>query len=87
MKEIVRVHASSGTTGKPTTVGYTRNDLEVWKEVVARCFTMCGIGTDDIMQWLMATGFLPAGWAHYGAEEVGASVIPISGETRAVNFS
>ena len=80
MKEIVRVHASSGTTGKPTTVGYTRNDLEVWKEVVARCFTMCGIGTEDIMQVAYGYGLFTGGLgAHYGAEEVGASVIPISG--------
>ena len=80
MKEIVRVHASSGTTGKPTTVGYTRNDLEVWKEVVARCFTMCGIGSDDIMQVAYGYGLFTGGLgAHYGAEEVGASVIPISG--------
>ena len=80
MKKIVRVHASSGTTGKPTTVGYTRNDLEVWKEVVARCFTMCGIGSDDIMQVAYGYGLFTGGLgAHYGAEEVGASVIPISG--------
>ena len=80
MKDIVRVHASSGTTGKPTTVGYTRNDLEVWKEVVARCFTMCGIGSDDIMQVAYGYGLFTGGLgAHYGAEEVSASVIPISG--------
>ncbi len=80
MKDIVRVHASSGTTGKPTTVGYTRHDLEVWKEVVARCFTMCGIGKDDIMQVAYGYGLFTGGLgAHYGAEEVGASVIPISG--------
>lgn len=80
MKKIVRVHASSGTTGKPTTVGYTRNDLEVWKEVVARCFTMCGIGSDDIMQVAYGYGLFTGGLgAHYGAEEVSASVIPISG--------
>ena len=80
MKDIVRVHASSGTTGKPTTVGYTRNALEVWKEVVARCFTMCGIGSDDIMQVAYGYGLFTGGLgAHYGAEEVGASVIPISG--------
>ena len=80
MKDIVRVHASSGTTGKPTTVGYTRNDIEIWKEVVARCFTMCGIGKDDIMQVAYGYGLFTGGLgAHYGAEEVGASVIPISG--------
>lgn len=80
MKEIVRIHASSGTTGKPTTVGYTRNDLATWKEVVSRCFTMCGIGTDDVMQVAYGYGLFTGGLgAHYGAEEVGASVIPISG--------
>ncbi len=80
MKEIVRIHASSGTTGKPTTVGYTRNDLEIWKEVVSRSFSMCGIGTDDVMQVAYGYGLFTGGLgAHYGAEEVGASVIPISG--------
>lgn len=80
MKEIVRVHASSGTTGKPTTVGYTNHDINVWKEVVARSFSMCGIGTDDIMQVAYGYGLFTGGLgAHYGAEEVGASVIPISG--------
>lgn len=80
MKEIVRVHASSGTTGKPTTVGYTRNDLNTWKEAVARCFTMSGIGTDDVMQIAYGYGLFTGGLGvHYGAEEVGASVIPISG--------
>lgn len=80
MQEIVRVHASSGTTGKPTTVGYTRNDLNVWKEAVARCFTMCGIGADDVMQIAYGYGLFTGGLGvHYGAEEVGASAIPISG--------
>lgn len=80
MREIVRIHASSGTTGKPTTVGYTRGDIEVWKEVVARSFTMCGIGADDVMQVAYGYGLFTGGLgAHYGAEEVGASVIPISG--------
>ncbi|MHB9056453.1 MAG: phenylacetate--CoA ligase family protein [Paludibacteraceae bacterium] len=80
MKDIVRVHASSGTTGKPTTVGYTRHDLDIWKEVVARCFTMSDIGKDDIMQIAYGYGLFTGGLGvHYGAEEVGASVIPISG--------
>lgn len=80
MKDIVRVHASSGTTGKPTTVGYTRHDLEIWKEVVARCFSMSDIGKEDIMQIAYGYGLFTGGLgAHYGAEEVGASVIPISG--------
>ena len=50
MKDIVRVHGSSGTTGKPTTVGYTKKDIKIWKEVVARCFTMCGVDQHDIVQ-------------------------------------
>ncbi|HHT22632.1 MAG TPA: phenylacetate--CoA ligase [Bacteroidales bacterium] len=80
MKEIVRVHASSGTTGKPTTVGYTRNDLKIWKEAVARCFTMSGIGVEDTIQVAYGYGLFTGGLGvHYGAEEVGASVIPISG--------
>ena len=80
MKEIVRVHASSGTTGKPTTVGYTQGDVEVWKEVVARCFTMCGIDCNDVMQIAYGYGLFTGGLgAHYGAENVGATVIPISG--------
>ncbi len=80
MKEIVRVHASSGTTGKPTTVGYTRNDLKIWKEAVARCFTMSGIGVEDTIQIAYGYGLFTGGLGvHYGAEEVGASVIPISG--------
>ena len=80
MKDIVRVHGSSGTTGKPTTVGYTRKDIEIWKELVARCFTMCGIDSHDIMQISYGYGLFTGGLgAHYGAEEVGCSVIPISG--------
>lgn len=80
MKEIVRVHASSGTTGKPTTVGYTKKDINVWKEVVARSFSMCGVDTDDVMQIAYGYGLFTGGLgAHYGAEKIGASVIPISG--------
>lgn len=80
MKEIVRVHASSGTTGKPTTVGYTKNDIENWREVVARCLTMAGIATDDIMQVSYGYGLFTGGLGvHYGAETVGCSVVPISG--------
>ena len=75
MKEIVRVHASSGTTGKPTTVGYTHQDIENWREVVARCLTMSGI-----MQISYGYGLFTGGMGvHYGAETVGCSVIPISG--------
>lgn len=80
MKDIVRVHGSSGTTGKPTTVGYTRNDIEVWSEVVARCLSMAGITADDTMQVAYGYGLFTGGLgAHYGAERVGCSVIPISG--------
>ncbi len=80
MKEIVRVHASSGTTGKPTTVGYTKNDIENWREVLARCLAMAGISSDDILQVSYGYGLFTGGLGvHYGAETVGATVIPISG--------
>jgi phenylacetate-CoA ligase len=80
MSEIVRVHASSGTTGKPTTVGYTRHDLQIWSEVVARCFAMCGINRHDIVHIAYGYGLFTGGLgAHYGAEKMGCTVIPISG--------
>ena len=80
MKDIVRVHASSGTTGKPTTVGYTKNDIENWREVLARCLAMAGISSDDTMQVSYGYGLFTGGLGvHYGAETVGATVIPISG--------
>lgn len=80
MKDIVRVHASSGTTGKPTTVGYTQRDIDNWREVVARCLTQCGIYNDDIMQISYGYGLFTGGLGvHYGAENVGCSVIPVSG--------
>ena len=80
MTEIVRVHASSGTTGKPTTVGYTKNDIENWQEIVARCLATCGIEKQDIMQVSYGYGLFTGGLGvHYGAEKVGCTVIPISG--------
>ncbi len=80
MKDIVRVHASSGTTGKPTTVGYTKNDIENWREVLARCLSMAGISENDIMQVSYGYGLFTGGLGvHYGAETVGTTVIPISG--------
>jgi len=80
MTDIVRVHASSGTTGKPTTVGYTANDIENWRETVARCLTMSGIASDDIMQVSYGYGLFTGGMGvHYGAETVGCTVVPISG--------
>jgi phenylacetate-CoA ligase len=78
--EVVRLHASSGTTGKPTVVGYTKNDLDMWSEVMARSLSMAGISKADIMQIAYGYGLFTGGLGvHYGAEKVGASVIPISG--------
>lgn len=78
--EIVRVHASSGTTGKPTVLGYTRKDLQTWSEVVARSLTMAGVGKADIIQVAYGYGLFTGGLGiHYGSEKVGAGVIPISG--------
>ncbi len=80
MKDIVRVHGSSGTTGKPTTVGYTRNDIESWKEVAARCFSMAGVTPKDVVQVSYGYGLFTGGLgAHHGAETIGCSVIPMSG--------
>ena len=80
LHEIVRVHASSGTTGKPTTVGYTKADIDNWREVVARCLTMAGVGKEDIMQISYGYGLFTGGLGvHYGAETVGCTVVPISG--------
>ncbi|MEG0011996.1 MAG: phenylacetate--CoA ligase [Muribaculaceae bacterium] len=77
--QIVRLHASSGTTGKPTVVGYTKNDLEMWSEVLARSLTMAGISNKDIVQVAYGYGLFTGGIGmHYGVEKVGASVIPIS---------
>jgi Coenzyme F390 synthetase len=79
MKDIVRVHASSGTTGKPTVVGYTRNDLEVWSECLARSFSAFGATKDDFFHVSYGYGLFTGGLgAHYGAEKLGASVIPMS---------
>ncbi|MEI6847800.1 MAG: phenylacetate--CoA ligase [Chlorobiaceae bacterium] len=76
---IVRLHASSGTTGKSTVVGYTRNDIQMWSEVVARSLTMAGVTASDIIQIAYGYGLFTGGLGiHYGAEKVGASVIPIS---------
>ncbi len=82
--EIVRLHASSGTTGKATVVGYTRRDIEVWQECVARCLTMAGVGIGDKVQVAYGYGMFTGGLGlHYGAENLGATVIPISaGNTR-----
>ncbi len=77
--EIVRIHASSGTTGKATVVGYTRRDLDIWAECVARCFSMAGVGKDDIVQVAYGYGLFTGGLgAHGGAEKIGATVVPMS---------
>lgn len=77
--QIVRVHASSGTTGKATVVGYTRRDIEIWAECVSRSMTMAGVGKDDIIQIAYGYGLFTGGLgAHYGAEHLGATVVPMS---------
>jgi phenylacetate-CoA ligase len=80
MRDVVRIHASSGTTGKPTTVGYTRNDVTMWANVCARCLACAGTTQDDIVQVAYGYGLFTGGLgAHYAAELIGAAVIPISG--------
>ncbi len=80
MSEILRIHASSGTTGKKTVVGYTRSDLERWSEVMARTLTSAGATKESVIQVAYGYGLFTGGLgAHYGAEKIGASVIPISG--------
>ncbi len=77
--QIVRIHASSGTTGKATVVGYTRKDLDIWSECVARAMTMAGVGRDDIIQIAYGYGLFTGGLgAHAGAEKIGATVVPMS---------
>lgn len=78
--QVVRLHASSGTTGKPTVVGYTQRDIDIWAEVMARSFSGAGIGRHDVLQNAFGYGLFTGGLgAHYGGEKVGASVIPVSG--------
>lgn len=77
--EIVRIHASSGTTGKATVVGYTRKDLEIWSECVARALTMADVSRNDIIQIAYGYGLFTGGLgAHGGAERLGATVVPMS---------
>ena len=80
MQRIVRLHASSGTTGKPTVVPYTRNDIELWSDLIARVLAAAGVTDEDIVQNAYGYGLFTGGLGlHYGAEKVGAKVIPISG--------
>ena len=79
MEEIVRVHASSGTTGKPTTVGYTKNDIEAWSGCTARALACAGAGKNDVVQVSYGYGLFTGGLGlHYGVERLGATVLPIS---------
>ena len=78
-KQIVRIHASSGTTGKPTVVGYTKNDLDMWSEVMARLIAAVGVGDEDVAQICFGYGlFTGALGLHYGLERLGAAVVPSS---------
>ncbi|MGA2890654.1 MAG: phenylacetate--CoA ligase [Terracidiphilus sp.] len=80
MKDVVRLHASSGTTGKPIVVAYTREDVDVWTSVLVRCFAGCGLHRGDIIQNAYGYGLFTGGLgAHYGAEALGATVVPTSG--------
>ncbi|RMG58937.1 MAG: phenylacetate--CoA ligase family protein [Deltaproteobacteria bacterium] len=84
LREVVRIHASSGTTGMSTVVGYTKNDIKTWSNLVARILTAGGVTKDDVVQIAFGYGLFTGGFGlHYGAERIGASVIPISsGNTR-----
>ena len=78
-REVVRIHTTSGTTGKPTVVGYTRQDLDTWTELMARNLTMVGLTEDDVFQNILGYGLFTGGLGfHYGAERVGMTVIPSS---------
>ena len=84
MRKIVRIHTTSGTTGKPTVVGYTRRDLDTWANLIARNMTMIGIGENDVFQNMVNYGMFTGGLGfHYGAEMIGMTVIPsATGNTR-----
>lgn len=80
LSEVVRIHSSSGTTGKPTVVGYTRRDLNTWSELMARSLTSGGATRHDVIQNAYGYGLFTGGLGfHYGGEKIGASIIPISG--------
>jgi phenylacetate-CoA ligase len=76
-KDVVRIHASSGTTGKSTVVAYTQNDIETWSDLVARNLTMVGLGKDDVFQNAVNYGLFTGGLGiHYGVEKIGAMTVP-----------
>jgi len=80
MKNLVRIHASSGTTGKMTVVGYTQSDIDIWSDLIARCLSMAGATNTDIIHNAYGYGLFTGGLGvHYGAEKLGATVIPVSG--------
>ncbi len=80
LHEVVRIHASSGTTGKPTVVGYTRRDIETWSTLMARTLSCAGVQKGDVVQNAYGYGLFTGGLGfHYGSEKLGATVIPISG--------
>jgi phenylacetate-CoA ligase len=79
MRDVVRIHSSSGTTGQPTVVGYTRTDIENWAELIARLLTAGDVTRDDIVQIAFGYGLFTGGFGlHYGAEKIGAAVVPVS---------
>ena len=79
MADVVRVHASSGTTGKPTVVGYTSSDVEMWAGLAARALTLASVTKDDIVQNAYGYGLFTGGLGmHYGVEKLGATVVPTS---------
>jgi len=78
-EDLVRYHVSSGTTGKPTVVGYTQNDIDLWTTSLARALTSCGLGRGDVIQVSYGYGLFTGGLGlHYGAERIGATVLPTS---------
>ena len=79
LRDVVRIHSSSGTTGLATVVGYSKNDIKNWSNLVARILTGAGVTADDVIQIAFGYGLFTGGFGlHYGAERLGASVIPIS---------
>ena len=82
LRDIVRVHSSSGTTGQITVVGYTRGDIERWSDLMARTYACAGATPDDVVQVTYGYGLFTGGLgAHYGSERLGALTIPVSGGT------
>jgi len=80
LNRLVRIHASSGTTGKPTVVTYTKQDLDTWTELMARSYRVCGVGPNDIVQNAYGYGLFTGGLGfHQGAEAIGAAILPTGG--------